>query len=78
VRRDIEKIYGRKAFIASLRRLARALERGERYVLQVAGRRIAVPRDAVLGIEHEREGGCEEIEFQLKWKPARRRRAVRR
>jgi hypothetical protein len=33
----------------------------------VAGERISVPPDAVINIEHEREGRHEEIEFQLKW-----------
>lgn len=75
MRRDIEKTYSRKAFVAKLRRLADALERGERFATQVAGRRVVVPRAAVFGIEHEREGGVEEIEFQISWKPARRKKA---
>jgi len=29
-----------------------------------------VPRDAVFNVEHEREDGEEEIEFQLKWSRA--------
>jgi len=75
MKRDIEKTYSRKAFIAKLRRLADALERGERFAIQVAGRRVVVPREAVFGIEREREGGIEEIEFQITWKAARRRKA---
>jgi len=75
MRRDIEKTYSRKAFVAKLRRLADALERGERFVTQVAGRRIVVPRAAVFGIEREREGVVEEIEFQITWKSARRKKA---
>ncbi len=75
MRRDIEKVYARKAFIAKLRRLADALERGERFTIQVAGERIAVPLDADISIEHERAGGVEEIEFQIKWKKPRRRPA---
>jgi amphi-Trp domain-containing protein len=74
MRRDIEKTYSRKVFVAKLRRLADALERGERFVTQVAGRRVVVPREAVFGIEREREGGIEEIEFQVSW-PARSRKA---
>ncbi|HJX19300.1 MAG TPA: amphi-Trp domain-containing protein [Acidiferrobacterales bacterium] len=77
MRRDIEKSYSTKAFIAKLRRLADALERGERFATQVAGRRVVVPRAAIYGIEHEREGGVEEIEFQIIWKTARRRKARR-
>lgn len=76
MRRDIEKTYSRNAFIAKLRRLADALERGERFSIQVAGERIAVPSDAVCGVEHEREGGFEQIEFQITWKTARRRRRM--
>ena len=74
MRRDIEKVVARKAFIVKLRRLADALERGERFSIQVSGERIVVPRDATFGVEHEREGGVEEIEFQLTWKTSRRRR----
>jgi len=67
MKRDIEKTYPRAAFIAKLRRLADALERGESFSIQVAGERIAVPRDAAVSVEHEREGGVEQIEFQLTW-----------
>jgi amphi-Trp domain-containing protein len=68
--RDIEKAYGRPAFAAKLRRLADAIESGEKFSIQVARERIHVPADAVFNIEHERSGGGEEIEFQLKWKSA--------
>ena len=74
MRWDIEKTYSRKTFVAKLRRLADALERGERFVTLVTGRRIVVPRAAAFGIEYEREGGVEEIEFQISWKPARRKK----
>ena len=75
MRRDIEKTYSRKAFVAKLRRLADALERDQAFATQVAGRRVVVPCAAVYGIEHEREGGVEEIEFQIRWKTARRKKA---
>ena len=75
MRRDIEKTYSRKAFVAKLRRLADALERDQVFAAQVAGRRVVVPRAAAYGIEHEREGGVEEIEFQIRWKTARRKKA---
>jgi amphi-Trp domain-containing protein len=65
--RDVEKIYSVSQFAAKLRRLADALEAGERFEIQVAGERIYVPARAVFNIEHEREGNEEEIEFQLKW-----------
>ena len=66
--RDIEKEYSTGEFIAKLRRLADALEQGKRFDIQIAGERIYVPADAVINIEHEREGDAEEVEFQLKWK----------
>ncbi|MEO0558724.1 MAG: amphi-Trp domain-containing protein [Bacteroidota bacterium] len=65
--RDIEKGYPMDQFIAKLRRLADALEAGERFEIQVAGERIYVPVRAVYTIEHEREDGEEEIEFQITW-----------
>ncbi len=68
MRRDIEKVYTRKAFIAKLRRLADALERDERFSIQIAGERIVMPRDAAVSIEYELDDGVEEIEFQIRWK----------
>jgi amphi-Trp domain-containing protein len=65
--RDVEKDYSVSQFAAKLRRLADALEAGERFEIQVAGERIYVPARAVFNVEHEREGNEEEIEFQLKW-----------
>jgi len=66
-KRDIEKTYSNRAFVAKLRRLADALERGEPFTISVAGETVRVPVAAVVRIEHEREGGAEELEFQLKW-----------
>ncbi len=65
--RDIEKDYPLTDFIAKLRRLADALESGQRFEIQIAGERISVPVRATYNIEHEREEGEEEIEFQIKW-----------
>ena len=65
--RDVEKIYSTSEFVSKLRRLADALERGERFEIQVARERIYVPARAEFNVEHEREGNEEEIEFQLKW-----------
>lgn len=65
--RDIEKTYSLAEFIAKIRRLADALEQGERFEIQIAGERIAVPARAICNIEHERQGDTEEIEFQIKW-----------
>ena len=64
--RDVEKTYPLPDFIAKLRRLADALEQGERFEIQIAGERISVPVRAIYNIEHEREGASEEIEFQIK------------
>ena len=65
--RDIEKGYSTSEFVAKLRRLADALETGEKFEIQIAGERIYVPVRAEYNIEHEREDGAEEIEFQIKW-----------
>lgn len=65
--RDIEKVYSTADFAAKLRRLADAIETGERFEIQVAGERIHVPKKAEFTVEHEREGNEEELEFQLKW-----------
>lgn len=65
--RDIEKDYPLPAFIDKLRRLADALENGQRFEIQIAGERISVPVRARFNIEHERGEDEEEIEFQIKW-----------
>lgn len=66
--RDIEKHYSRSQFVAKLRRLADALESSGPFVIQVAGEKLHVPREAVFNIEHEVVGGEHELEFQLRWK----------
>jgi len=66
--RDIEKVYSVKKFAEKLRRLADALEAEEQFRIQVAGKRVTVPKNAKISIEHERGDSEEEIEFQLKWK----------
>lgn len=65
--RDLEKTYPRKDFVAKLRRLADAIEAGKAFSIQVAGERLRIPADAHFNIEHEREGGVDEVEFQLRW-----------
>lgn len=65
--RDVERITDKKAFVDTLRRLADAVERGESFRVQVAGKRFTVPAGADLSIEHEAEGGDEELELQLRW-----------
>ena len=76
--RDIEKTYPLPEFIAKLRRLADALEAAEPFAIAVAGERLRVPAGALCNIEHEREGGCEELEFQIRWKTRPARRGLRR
>ncbi len=66
--RDIEKEYPTAQFVEKLRRLADCLEKGEQFEIQIAGERLYVPVRATYNIEHEREDGEHEIEFQIKWK----------
>ena len=68
--RDIEKNYPISDFISKLRRLADSLEKGEKFEIKIGGERIYVPVRATYSIEHEREEGQEEIEFQIKWSKA--------
>jgi amphi-Trp domain-containing protein len=65
--RDVEKGYSKTDFVAKLRRLADAIENGDRFEIQIAGERIYVPVRAQFTIEHERSDDEEEIEFQIKW-----------
>jgi amphi-Trp domain-containing protein len=65
--RDVERIYATEDVVAKLRRLANALETDRPFRIQIAGERIRVPARAVFSVEHEREEGHEEIEFQLSW-----------
>ncbi len=65
--RDIEKAYPIDDFVSKLRRLADCLEQGKPFEIQIAGERIYVPVRAVYNIEHEREDGEEEVEFQMRW-----------
>ena len=66
--RDIERHYSAGQFAAKLRRLATAIERKRPFTIQVAGEMLRIPKDAVFNIEHERAGGEEELEFQLRWR----------
>lgn len=65
--RDVEKGYPKAEFVAKLRRLADALEKGDSFEIQIAGERLYVPVRAQFTIEHERSDVEEEIEFQIKW-----------
>lgn len=65
--RDLERTYTRAQFVDKLRRLADAIESETPFVIQVANERLRVPADAEFNVEHEREGGVQELEFQLRW-----------
>lgn len=65
--RDVEKTYSNAEFVDKLRRLADAIENDEKFEIQIDNERIYVPVRATYNIEHEREDGNEEIEFQIKW-----------
>jgi amphi-Trp domain-containing protein len=69
--RDIERTYSRAQFVGKLRRLADALETGAPFTIQVAGERLRLPADVSFNIEHERSGGLDELEFQLRWRSDR-------
>lgn len=66
--RDIDRNCSKDEFAAALRRLADALEKGEAFRIQVAGKRFTVPESAELVIEHEAEGEDEELALEMRWK----------
>jgi amphi-Trp domain-containing protein len=68
-KRDVEKVYSAAEFAAKLRRLADAVETGQAFEIQVAGERLYVPAGSDFSVEHERSGGTEELEFQVRWQP---------
>jgi amphi-Trp domain-containing protein len=65
--RDVETIRNRAEFVATLRRVADAIEQEQSVRIQVAAKRFTIPADAELSIEHEVEGSNEELELQLRW-----------
>jgi amphi-Trp domain-containing protein len=65
--RDVERSCTIEQFVATLRRVADALEQGEPIRIQVANRRFTIPTSAELSIEHEAEGQSHELELQLSW-----------
>lgn len=70
--RDLERTYSRTQFVAKLRRLADALESEKAFIIQVANERLRVPADTEFNIEHERAGGVDELEFQVRWSASAR------
>ncbi len=65
--RDVTRTYSAKQFVSKLRRLADAIENGDRFRIQVGGERVSVPPDAEISVEHERSGKEEEVELQIRW-----------
>jgi len=65
--RDIAKGYSPRQFAAKLRRLADCVEKGRAFSIQIDGEKVLIPADAAASVEHERAGGKEEVEFQLRW-----------
>jgi amphi-Trp domain-containing protein len=66
--RDVTRAYPLTQFADKLRRLADAVEGGQRFRIQVAGERVSIPPDAMISVEHERGEDGEEVEFQISWK----------
>jgi len=66
--RDVERAVRAKHFVAKLRRLADAIQNGDTFRIQIGGERVSVPADAMISVEHERDGKDEEVELQIKWK----------
>ena len=65
--RDETRTVTTSQFVETLRRIADALEGGDRVRIQVHGERVEIPSRAECSIEHEREGDENEIELQLRW-----------
>ncbi len=65
--RDVIREEYRERFAETLRRAADAVENGESFRIQIQNERFTIPADAEFNIEHEREEGEEEVEFQFLW-----------
>ncbi|MDM7916998.1 MAG: amphi-Trp domain-containing protein [Candidatus Eisenbacteria bacterium] len=65
--KDVERSYRTSEIAAKLRRLADALEERKPFRIQVAGRRVQVPPDVAVTIEHERRRNTEEVDIELRW-----------
>jgi amphi-Trp domain-containing protein len=66
--KEVEKVVHTKYFVSVLRRMADALEKGESFRIQIQNRRVVVPPDAELEVEHEVEGEQQELSLELHWK----------
>lgn len=65
--RDVEKNVTKDRFVETLRRLADSIESGEAFRIQVENKRLTIPGNAELVIEHEVEGDREELSLELQW-----------
>lgn len=65
--RDVERSCTKEEFIATLRRVADALEASEPVRIQVVNKRFTIAASATFSIEHEVEGGNAELELQARW-----------
>lgn len=65
--RDVERSVSKDEFIATLRRIADALESSDQVRIQVVGKRFSIPANATFSIEHEVQGGETELELQARW-----------
>jgi len=76
---EVAKSYSARKTADKLRRLAECLAAGRPFHVQIAGRKVIVPPDAVVSIEHERDGADAELEIEIRWRaaPARTRRQRR-
>jgi len=68
--RDVERELSCDRFVETLRRLADALEASASFRIQVASKRLTIPKDGALSVEHEMSDGAHELELQLKWTDA--------
>lgn len=62
----MEKKYPKKAYIAKMKRMLKALENGKAFSIQVKGKKITVPVNSEISIEYEKDEK-NELEFQIKW-----------
>ena len=68
--RDVERDCNPEQFVATLRRIADAIEAKESFRIQVVNKRFTVPTGAELSIEHEAEDSDNELELHFRWKSA--------
>lgn len=66
--RDVTRRYSLKQFVNKVNRFIESSGRGGSFRIQVAGKRITIPKNAECSIEHERGKDGEELEFQITWK----------